>query len=107
MAVAANARDAALALPSPPVYTRGEGDGMDDAAEQFLDLIHRLEEVRDSVSPERAHAEFDEITLQIFWKKWPGLSAWAGSLWRMLSEELAGPGSPYRDAELDEVGGSE
>jgi len=80
---------------------------MDDGAEQFLDLIHRLEEVRDGMTPERAHAEFDEITLQVFWKKWPGLSAWAGSLWRMLSEELAGPASPYLDAELDEVGGSE
>ena len=60
------------------------------------------------MTPERAHAEFDEITLQVFWKKWPGLSAWAGSLWRMLSEELgrACP-CPLRDAELDEVGGSE
>jgi hypothetical protein len=80
---------------------------MDDAAEQFLDLIHRLEEIRDHLTSERAHAEFDETTLQVFWKKWPGLSAWAGSLWRMLSEELAGPSAPYGDAELDEVGGSE
>jgi len=45
--------------------------------------------------------------LQVFWKKWPHLSAWAGSLWRMLSEELADPSSPHLDAELDEVGGSE
>jgi len=34
------------------------------------------------------------------------LSAWAGSLWRMLSEECAGPSTPHLD-ELDEVGGSE
>jgi hypothetical protein len=80
---------------------------MDDAAEQFLDLIHHFEEVRDALTPERAHAEFDETTLQVFWKKWPSLSAWAGSLWRMLSEELAGPATPYSDAEVDEVGGSE
>jgi len=79
---------------------------MDDAASQFLDLIHGLEEVRDAVPAERAHAEFDETTLQVFWKKWPGVSAWAGCLWRMLSEELAEPASPHRDAELDEVGGS-
>jgi len=79
---------------------------MNEAAGEFLELIHRLEEVRDAVTPERAHAEFDETTLQVFWKKWPSLSAWAGSLWKMLSEELAGPASPYRDAELDEVGGS-
>ena len=79
---------------------------MDDVAGQFLDLIHNLEEVRNAVTPERAHAEFDQATLQVFWKKWPDLSAWAGSLWRMLSEELAGPGSPHDDSELDEVGGS-
>jgi hypothetical protein len=80
---------------------------MDDAASKLLELIHDLEELRDAVSPERAHIEFDETTLQVFWKKWPGLSAWAGSLWKMLSEELAGPASPHRDAELDEVGGSD
>ena len=80
---------------------------MDDAAEQFLDLIDHFEEVRDALTPERGQAEFDETTLQVFWKKWPSLSAWAGSLWRMLSEELAGPATPYCDAEVDEVGGSE
>lgn len=79
---------------------------MDDLDDQFLELIHSLEELRDRITPERAHAEFDETTLQVFWKKWPSLSAWAGSLWRMLSEELAGPATPHRDPELDEVGGS-
>jgi len=60
-----------------------------------------------AITPERAHAEFDEITLQLFWKKWPHLSAWTGSLWRMLCEDLAEPSTPHLDAELDEVGGSE
>ena len=80
---------------------------MDDVADQFLELIHSLEEVRDAITPERAHAEFDETTLQVFWKKWPALSAWDGSLWKMLSEELAGPGAPHHDGELHEVGGSD
>ena len=80
---------------------------MDEAADQFLELIHHLEEFRDAMTPERAQAEFDQTTLQVFWKKWPGISAWTGSLWRLLSEELAGPATPYHDAELDEVGGSE
>lgn len=80
---------------------------MDDIAGRFLDLVHELEEVARATTPERAHAEFDATTLQVFWKKWPGLSAWAGSLWMMLSEELAGPASPHRDAEHDEVGGSD
>jgi hypothetical protein len=38
--------------------------------------------------------------------RWPEVSAWAGSLWRLLSEELSGPATPYTDAELDEVGES-
>lgn len=94
-------------LPYPPVCTRTEGDSMDDLAVEFLELIHRFEEVRDAITPERAHAEFDETTLQLFWKKWPSLSIWSGSLWRMLSQELAGPATPHLDADLDEVGGSE
>jgi hypothetical protein len=80
---------------------------MDDLGDQFLELIYQLEEVRDKITPERAHAAFDETTLQVFWKKWPTLSLWAGSLWRMLSEELAGPATPHRDADLDEIGGSD
>jgi hypothetical protein len=79
---------------------------MDDAAERFLDLIHHLEEIASTTTPEQAHAQFDETTLQVFWKRWPHVSAWAGSLWRMLSEELSVPGQPHRDHELDEVGES-
>jgi hypothetical protein len=79
---------------------------VEEIADRFLDLIHELEDLANSVPAQRALAEFDETTLQVFWKKWPGVSAWAGSLWRMLSEELAEPASPHRDAELDEVGGS-
>ena len=80
---------------------------MDDAAGLFLDLIHDLEELRDAIAPERALEEFDQTTLQVFWKKWPGVSAWAGSLWRLLSEELAGPASPDLDGARHEVGGSD
>jgi hypothetical protein len=80
---------------------------MDGVAERFLQLIHDLEEVRDSITAHDAHAQFDELTLQVFWLKWPGLAQWAGSLWKMLSDDMAGPGSPHSDPELDEVGGSE
>jgi hypothetical protein len=78
---------------------------MDDA-ERFLDLIHQFEEIANAITPEQAHAQFDETTLQVFWKRWPHVSAWSGSLWRMLSEELAVPSQPHRDHELDEVGES-
>ena len=86
---------------------RSEGDCMDDVADRFLELIHGLEEVRDAITPERAHAAFDETTLQVFWMRWPSVSLWAGSLWRMLSEEMGGPATPHRDADHDEVGGSD
>jgi len=89
------------------IYTRTEEIAMDELADQLLEVIHRLEELRDSVTPEQAHAGFDETTLQLFWKKWPGLSMWAGSLWRMLCQELDTPATPHRDADLDEVGGSD
>ena len=77
---------------------------MEANADNFLDLIHQLEDFTDAVSPEQAHSEFDETTLQIFWMRWPQLSAWIGSLWRMLSEEMSGPSAPH--TELDEVGES-
>jgi hypothetical protein len=38
--------------------------------------------------------------------RWPQVSAWTGSLWRMLSEEMSGPSAPHVDPELDEVGES-
>jgi hypothetical protein len=79
---------------------------MDDFGGRFLDAVHELEELAGSLTPEQAHAQFDATTLQLFWKKWPGLSAWAGSMWRMLSEEMAGPSAPYDDPEIHEVGGS-
>ncbi len=79
---------------------------MDDISDRFLDAISNLEEVTDATAPDRAHREFDEATLQVFWKKWPDLAAWAGSLWRSLSDELAEPATPPQDPDLDEVGGA-
>jgi hypothetical protein len=77
---------------------------MDDISERFLDAISRLEDVTDSLDPQVAHREFDETSLQVFWKKWPDLAAWAGSLFRMLNDEMAEPARPPQDPELDEVG---
>jgi hypothetical protein len=79
---------------------------MDNVDDRFLDLVHDLDEVTRCLTPEQAHARFDTTTLQVFWKRWPDLSAWAGSLWRLLSEELSGPATPHLDPELDEVGDS-
>jgi hypothetical protein len=79
---------------------------MDANADRFRELLNQLEDLADGISSEQAHAEFDETTLQLFWMRWPRVSSWAGSLWRMLSEEMSGPSAPYMDPELDEVGES-
>jgi hypothetical protein len=79
---------------------------VDEVADRFLDLIHELEDVSRTLTAQRALAEFDETTLQVFWKTWPNLSEWAGSLWSMLCAELTGPSSPQRDADAYETGGS-
>jgi hypothetical protein len=80
---------------------------LEAGAQQFHDLMNQLEDLTDQITPERALADFDQTTLQLFWMRWPHLSAWTGALWRMLSEELAAPAAPHDDAELHEVGGSE
>jgi hypothetical protein len=79
---------------------------VEDVADKFLEIVHDLEEVTASVSARQALAEFDETTLQVFWKKWPHLSAWAGSLWSMLSAELAEAAARYSDPEIEEIGES-
>ena len=80
---------------------------MEANADRFLELILQFEDFTDAISPEKAQVEFDETTLQLFWMRWPQVSAWTGQLWRLLSEELAGPSAPHADPELDEVGGSD
>ena len=52
---------------------------MDDVGDRFLDLVHDLEEITRSLTPEQAHAGFDETTLQVFWKRWPGRPARTGT----------------------------
>jgi hypothetical protein len=79
---------------------------MEANADRFLELLHQFEDFTDAISPDRAQLEFDETTLQLFWMRWPQVSAWTGSLWRSLSEEMAGPSAPPTDPELDEVGES-
>jgi hypothetical protein len=79
---------------------------VEDVADRFLELIHELEEIANSLPPRQALAEFDETTLQVFWKKWPHVSGWTGSLWTMLSAELSGPASAHEDPDLDEIGES-
>lgn len=93
-------------LPLEPAVVAALEVTVDNIGNRFLELIHELEDIANSVTAQRALADFDETTLQLFWKKWPHLSAWNGRLWAMLSAELAGPSARVDEAELDETGGS-
>lgn len=79
---------------------------MEANPDRLLELLQEFEEFASTISPEGAHRQFDETTLQVFWMRWPQVSSWAGSLWGLLSEELSRPAMPHSDPELDEVGES-
>jgi hypothetical protein len=82
-----------------------EGQTMDDVSERFLGALSALEHVADEVTSEEAAATLDDAALRLFWREWPQLGSWAGTLWRELNEDLAGPSSAVGEPELDEVGG--
>jgi hypothetical protein len=79
---------------------------VDDISDRFRDAISRLEEIADAVTPHDAYRQLDETSVQVFWKTWPGISSWAGSLWRLLNKELSDPAIASDDSDADEVGGS-
>jgi hypothetical protein len=77
---------------------------MADVADQLVEAMEAFDEVADSVTAEEAMSELDEATLQMFWRDWPRISSWAGSLWRQLNEELAELASPA-GGDVDTGGG--
>ena len=77
---------------------------MADAAQQLLEAMEVFDEVADSLTAAEAMEEFDEATLQLFWRDWPRIQSWAGSLWRELNSELAERASPA-GGDVDTGGG--
>jgi hypothetical protein len=55
---------------------------MADAAQQLLEAMEAFDEVADALTAHEAMQELDEATLQLFWRDWPRIQSWAGSLWR-------------------------
>jgi hypothetical protein len=76
-----------------------------DTSLQLLEAMEAFDVVAGALTPEAALEELDESALQIFWRDWPQISVWAGSLWRRLNEELAGPASPVGIGGGDTGGG--
>jgi hypothetical protein len=88
------------------VRTTMKGAPVDDVSDRLLDAISRLEAVADAVGPHDAYRHLDETSMQVFWRRWPGISSWGGSLWRLLNEELMDPAASAHHSDADEVGGS-
>ena len=76
-----------------------------DISEQLIEALTALDAVADRATPAQASATFGDAALQEFWRDWPKVSAWAGSLWRLLNEDLSRPSAAVRDSDIDEVGG--
>ena len=77
---------------------------MADAAQQLLEAMEAFDEVAGSVTAHEAVEQFDETTLQLFWRDWPRIQSWAGSLWRQLNAEMAEWASPA-GGDVDTGGG--
>jgi hypothetical protein len=79
---------------------------MEDISDRLLHVFSELEDITYETTPEEARGSLEEPALQLFWRQWPQVSSWAGSLWRLLNEDTVDPASPASD-EFDEVGGSD
>ena len=81
---------------------------MDDMSDRLLHVFSELEDITSAMSPEEASGSLEEPTLQLFWRQWPQVSSWAGSLWRLLNEDTVDAAAPVSDDfdDFDEVGGS-
>jgi hypothetical protein len=77
-----------------------------DVSDRLVSALSHLDAVADEVTADEALQAIDDATLEVFWRDWPQISAWAGSLWQRLNEDLEGPATPPQDPELDEVGES-
>jgi hypothetical protein len=82
-----------------------EGVLVDEVSDRLLEALTMLDSVADEVTAEEAVARLDEATLELFWRDWPRLAAWADPLWRQLEADLAIPSSSVSDVDLEEVGG--
>ncbi len=78
---------------------------MADTSLHLLDAMEALNDVADGLTVDAALEELDDTTLQVFWRDWPHIASWAGSLWRRLNQELADPASPV--GEYDDTGGGD
>lgn len=76
---------------------------MDDPGQAIVGALDALADVASGMTAQEAVDEIDAATLQTFFKEWPSVSTWAGTLWRLLSTDLERP--PPTTPDLEEIGG--
>jgi hypothetical protein len=88
----------------PVLFEHPKGMAMDDAGADLLVALGALVQVADRLPPRKALGTLTTADLEVFWREWPEVSTWAGSLWSELDHDLADPARMQLDPELDEVG---
>jgi len=78
---------------------------MTDAGDRLISAIDEIDRLAGEITADEAPGAFDEATLQVFWQRWPHVSAWSGALWRRLNETLADAAMPADDSGFHETGG--
>src|SRR5260370_11921451 len=76
----------------------------DDVGGRLIEVLTQLDELSGTLTVDEAISELDEATLQVFWRDWPNINAWAATIWGRLNEDLARPARPP-DSAIDEVAG--
>lgn len=74
-------------------------------SQQLMEVLETFEALADEATPEAAYADLDDSALQMFWRDWPEVSAWAGSLWRKVNADLVDAASPEDEGIADTGGG--
>ena len=90
-------------------YTRPNYTGrglLDEISDRLLRVISELDEIADAATPAEAAGAMDDSVLQLFWRRWPHVSSWTGTLWRLLNEDISEPALAPTD-DYDEVGGGD
>jgi hypothetical protein len=78
---------------------------MDDVSDRLLEALSALERVAGELTVDDVRARLDDAALEVFWREWPRLGAWAEALWRQLDADLAVASSSVTEPDIDEVGG--
>jgi class 3 adenylate cyclase len=83
------------------------GHTVEDVPSHWLmSALSCLDSLADEVTPNEVLQTIDEATLEVFWRDWPQINAWAASPRQRLNEDRAAPATPPQDPNLDEVGES-